>query len=49
MPARIPHERGVVCAFAATGPCDPVRQTVSGTIVIAPQGHSAAHRPQPLQ
>jgi hypothetical protein len=24
-------------------------QTFSGTISIAPQGHSCAHRPQPLQ
>jgi hypothetical protein len=25
------------------------RQICSGTMLIAPQGHSVAHRPQPLQ
>jgi hypothetical protein len=36
-------------AFDARVNDEDCAQIASGTILIAPQGHSASHRPQPLQ
>jgi hydrogenase maturation protease len=43
VPAAVREVRRMITNRAAA------RQVTSGSIVIAPQGHSATHRPQPLQ